>query len=145
MRNIGKITKAMKMVAASRLRSVQNRCEQSRGSIKPGLRALGDLPNAPSERTTVVTLASDRGLCGAINTNIVKHTKVLRDVTSASAHAHFLCFDLPIDAGIFRPTLLFFLLNHLYEHVFTCLSACICFHLPCPYCSGCGVLPCAAR
>ena len=87
-RNIGKITKAMKMVAASRLRSVQNRCEQSRGSIKLGLRSLGDLPSAPSERTTIVSLSSDRGLCGAINTNIVKHTRVLRDVCSDCALLH---------------------------------------------------------
>jgi F-type H+-transporting ATPase subunit gamma len=44
--NIAKITKAMKMVAASRLRGVQTRMEQSRGLPVPFLKLLGDQPGA---------------------------------------------------------------------------------------------------
>ena len=44
--NIAKITKAMKMVAASRLRGVQIRMEQSRGLPLPMVKLLGDFPGA---------------------------------------------------------------------------------------------------
>jgi hypothetical protein len=44
--NIAKITKAMKMVAASRLRGVQIRMEQSRGLPLPMVKLLGDAPGA---------------------------------------------------------------------------------------------------
>ena len=44
--NIAKITKAMKMVAASRLRGVQTRMEQSRGLPLPMVKMLGDAPGA---------------------------------------------------------------------------------------------------
>ena len=44
--NIAKITKAMKMVAASRLRGVQTRMEQSRGLPQPFVKLLGDAPGA---------------------------------------------------------------------------------------------------
>jgi hypothetical protein len=44
--NIAKITKAMKMVAASRLRGVQTRMEQSRGLPLPMVKLLGDAPGA---------------------------------------------------------------------------------------------------
>ena len=42
--NIQKITKAMKMVAASRLRIAQAATFESRGIISPLVRLLGDLP-----------------------------------------------------------------------------------------------------
>lgn len=44
--NIQKITKAMKMVAASKMRSAQVATENSRGMQAPMLKLLGDLPNA---------------------------------------------------------------------------------------------------
>jgi F0F1-type ATP synthase gamma subunit len=42
--NIAKITSAMKMVAASRLRGAQTRCEAARGLWIPGTKLLGDCP-----------------------------------------------------------------------------------------------------
>ena len=44
-RNIQKITKAMKMVAASKLRAVQTRTENSRGLWQPFTALLGDDPS----------------------------------------------------------------------------------------------------
>lgn len=44
--NIQKITMAMKMVAASKMRVAQAATEQSRGLVEPFLRLLGDLPGA---------------------------------------------------------------------------------------------------
>lgn len=42
--NIQKITKAMKMVAASKMRAAQAATEQSRGIVGPLIKMLGDLP-----------------------------------------------------------------------------------------------------
>lgn len=44
-KNIQKITKAMKMVAASKLRAVQTRAENSRGLWQPFTALLGDNPS----------------------------------------------------------------------------------------------------
>lgn len=40
----GKITKAMKMVAASKMRNAQNAVETSRGIVDPFIRLFGDHP-----------------------------------------------------------------------------------------------------
>ena len=70
--NIQKITKAMKMVAASKMRSAQAATEQSRGIVLPFLRLLGDLPAAEGARNIYVPVTSDKGLCGGINSTVVK-------------------------------------------------------------------------
>jgi hypothetical protein len=57
--NIAKITKAMKMVAASRLRGVQIRMEQSRGLPQPMLKLLGDAPGACTPSLGLRTGAGD--------------------------------------------------------------------------------------
>lgn len=44
-KNIQKITKAMKMVAASKLRAIQVRAENSRGLWQPFTALLGDNPS----------------------------------------------------------------------------------------------------
>lgn len=43
-KNIGKITKAMKMVAASKMRNAQVAVENSRGIVAPFVRLFGDHP-----------------------------------------------------------------------------------------------------
>ncbi len=48
MQNIAKITSAMKMVAASKMRVAQSQTEKSRGMLTPFLTMLGDLPGADS-------------------------------------------------------------------------------------------------
>jgi hypothetical protein len=53
-KNIGKITKAMKMVAASKMRNAQVAVENSRGIVSPFVRLFGDFPGtvaAGVERT----------------------------------------------------------------------------------------------
>lgn len=79
--NIQKITKAMKMVAASKMRSAQAATEKSRGIAAPFLRLLGDLPSAEGEKNVWVPITTDRGLCGAINSTIAKYLR-----TSVKAH-----------------------------------------------------------
>ena len=70
--NIQKITKAMKMVAASKLRRATRVAEASRGLLTPFARFLGEQATDVAAKTVVVPVTSDKGLCGGINTTIVK-------------------------------------------------------------------------
>ncbi|MBD3664373.1 F0F1 ATP synthase subunit gamma [Sulfitobacter aestuariivivens] len=85
-----KITKAMQMVAAAKLRRAQEAAEASRpyterfNAVMAGLAAsVGDSDSAPkllsgtgSDKVQLlVVLTSERGLCGGFNTNIVKLAK----------------------------------------------------------------------
>ena len=85
-KNIRKITRAMEMVAAARLRRAEQRIEALRpyaGAIRRMTRqaaeAAGDVPNLPilneheSEQTVAILLVTgDRGLAGAFNSQIVR-------------------------------------------------------------------------
>jgi F-type H+-transporting ATPase subunit gamma len=78
------ITKAMKMIAASRLRKSQERILNARPYANETRRLLNDLasrsdPSAhpllavrPERNTLVFVLTADKGLCGSFNTNIIK-------------------------------------------------------------------------
>ena len=79
-----KITKAMKMVAASKLRKVQTRMLDLRPYAEKMHDVLQSLASGadreshpllalrPRKTVEVVVVTSDRGLCGAFNTNILK-------------------------------------------------------------------------
>jgi F-type H+-transporting ATPase subunit gamma len=79
-----KITKAMKMVAASKLRKVQTRMLDLRPYADKMHEVLISLAKGadreshpllsfrPKKTVEVVVVTSDRGLCGAFNTNILK-------------------------------------------------------------------------
>src|SRR4051812_43298441 len=85
-KNIQKITRAMEMVAAARLRRAEQRIEALRpyaGAIRRMTRqaaeAAGNVPNLPilnehdSEDTVAILLVTgDRGLAGAFNSQIVR-------------------------------------------------------------------------
>jgi F-type H+-transporting ATPase subunit gamma len=86
-KNIQQITKAMKMVAASKLRRAQERMSNARPYAQQMQRVLGSLalrvdPSAhpllavreprPDGRTLVVIVTADKGLCGSFNTNVIK-------------------------------------------------------------------------
>ncbi len=85
-KNIQKITRAMEMVAAARLRRAEQRIEALRpyaGAIRRMTRqaaeAAGNVPNLPilneheSEETVAILLVTgDRGLAGAFNSQIVR-------------------------------------------------------------------------
>lgn len=81
-KNIQKITKAMKMVAASKLRAVQVRTENSRGIWQPFTALLGDNPSVNVKKNVIVAITSDKGLCGGINSTSVKVSKALYKLTS---------------------------------------------------------------
>lgn len=82
------ITKAMKMVAASKLRRAQDRIQQARpfavqmqrvlnsvaGRVDPSAHPLLDERAAPlaGGRALLVVITADRGLCGSFNANVIK-------------------------------------------------------------------------
>jgi F-type H+-transporting ATPase subunit gamma len=79
-----KITKAMKMVAAAKFRKAQQRMIEMRPYANRMAQVLGSLaPHGdeeihpllavrPRRRVEILVITSDRGLCGAFNTNILK-------------------------------------------------------------------------
>jgi F-type H+-transporting ATPase subunit gamma len=83
-KNTQQITKAMKMIAASRLRRTQDRVLNARPFAIQSKRVLADLAARTDssahpllavrdEKTVlVIVLTSDKGLCGSFNTNIIK-------------------------------------------------------------------------
>jgi F-type H+-transporting ATPase subunit gamma len=85
-KNINKITRAMEMVAAARLRRAEQRIEALRPYAE-GMRKLtrraaeqaGGMPRVPvmvereeEKRVGLVLITGDRGLAGAFNTNIIR-------------------------------------------------------------------------
>ena len=82
-----KITSAMKMVAAAKLRRAQEQAEAARpfsdrmdrmmSSLSDGVSEVGSGPellvgNGKSDTHLILVMSSDRGLCGGFNTNIVR-------------------------------------------------------------------------
>ena len=81
------ITKALKMVAASKLRRAQEKVIATRPFAIQAKRVLASIaarvdasahpllenrPGAATGNTLIIVIASDRGLCGSFNTNVVK-------------------------------------------------------------------------
>jgi len=83
-RNMQKITKAMKMVAAARLRRAQDRVVAARPYANTMMRALGRLAEHTGdfhhplldprgdEHLVIALVTADKGLCGGFNTNLIK-------------------------------------------------------------------------
>src|SRR4051794_8754999 len=82
-----KITRAMKLVAAARLRRAQDAIVAARPYATALVEAVSEvaarageeahplLGKRPSRRVTYVTLTSDRGLCGGFNANVCRATQ----------------------------------------------------------------------
>jgi len=86
-KNTQQITKALKMVAASKLRRAQERVMGTRPFALQARRVLASIaarvdqthhpllaqrPGVKTGKTLLIVMTSDRGLCGSFNTNIVK-------------------------------------------------------------------------
>ncbi len=82
--NTKKITKAMEMVAASKMRKAQERMNHSRPYADKIKQMAGDIAKANTEikhpflikrekkRVAYILVTSDRGLCGGLNINLLK-------------------------------------------------------------------------
>ncbi|CAK9238624.1 unnamed protein product [Sphagnum troendelagicum] len=66
-----------RMVAASKLRNVQVKAENSRGLWQPFTALLGDALATKVDKKLIVTISSDKGLCGGINSTVVKYSRAL--------------------------------------------------------------------
>ena len=86
-KNTQQITKAMKMVAASKLRRAQERIMNARPYATQMQRVLGSVASrvdssihpllmtrdtGPDSRTLLIVVTGDKGLCGSFNTNVIK-------------------------------------------------------------------------
>ena len=89
-KNTQKITKAMQMVAAAKLRKAQEAAEKSRpyserlnsviSNLAASMEGAGDAPEllvgtGKSDTVLLVVASADRGLCGGFNTNIVRRAR----------------------------------------------------------------------
>jgi len=109
------ITKAMKMVAAAKLRKAQDRIIQMRPysqklseiiqNVSAGQNDEAENPFAEErsvDRVLLVVITSDRGLCGAFNSSIFKATKALIDEKYRSVEAAGNLDILPIGKKSFE-------------------------------------------
>ncbi len=83
-KNIRQITRAMKLVAAARLKKAQDRVTEARPysekmrELMLSLSEAGELPTHPllekrdGQRTCMILISADRGLAGSYNTNLVR-------------------------------------------------------------------------
>jgi len=80
------ITKAMKMIAASRLKRAQDRVVAARpfaqrmltvlnglvSRVEPDAHPLLQMPDQTKGRPLLIVITADRGLCGSFNSNVIK-------------------------------------------------------------------------
>jgi F-type H+-transporting ATPase subunit gamma len=89
-----KITKAMKMVAASKLRGAEAKMLASRPFVASIQGVLSDLltpkEDFVSESKTVMAITSDKGMCGGVNSKIVKEIKLMYNEKEPSSESNTL-------------------------------------------------------
>ena len=90
--NTKKITSAMEMVAASKMRRTQDKMKEGKPYSQKIRSVIGHLANSNPEyahsfmqarevqRIGYIVVSSDRGLCGGLNVNLFRH--VLKDLTT---------------------------------------------------------------
>ncbi|MBW1740624.1 MAG: ATP synthase F1 subunit gamma [Deltaproteobacteria bacterium] len=103
-----KITKAMNMVAASRLRGAQQKMEAFRPYANKFAEVLGSLaerieadeehappllvPRTEVKTIDLVLMTSDRGLCGSFNTNLIAHAeRFLKEKADQGIEVRLIC------------------------------------------------------
>ena len=103
-KNTRKITSAMKMVAAAKLRRAQDQAEASRPYAERMERMLSDLASrsssdlplmagtGKSDTHLIILGTADRGLCGGFNANLVKETRrMINELQSAGKQVKIYC------------------------------------------------------
>jgi len=110
-KSIQKITKAMKLVAASKMKGDLKRLEDGKNfgnqavdmMFKTDLymqRRIPDMPAAP--RTLIVPITSDKGMCGGVNSGLLKQVREYVRVSDRSKITVFPIGDKGT-AGLTRP------------------------------------------
>ena len=100
--NTKQITKAMEMVAASKMRKAQEAALRSRDYAAKALEILNDVSQKTATSThpllqehsdgkiCVVLVSSDKGLCGGFNTNILRAVKDWQDKLGKEKEVEFI-------------------------------------------------------
>lgn len=104
-KSIQKITKAMKMVAASKLKADQRRLEAGLPFSTPAQDVMNLLPISTTEPTNknnaIIVLGSDKGLCGGINSAVAKMTKgMLADGETGGKTFSLYCVGEKVRSGL---------------------------------------------
>lgn len=130
------ITKAMKMVAAAKLRRAQDNIIQMRPYARKLSEMLMTVSSAsetstdspfkkvrPVENVLLILVTSDRGLCGAFNTNVIKgamaHIEANYADLAKSGNVEILAIGKKAGEGMTRRG---FKINAAYQDIFTRLS-----------------------
>jgi len=112
--NTQKITRAMEMVAASKMRKAQDRMQSTRPYADNIRRVIGHLAHAHPEyshsfmkerevkNVGIVLISTDRGLCGGLNTNLFKTGVALMKEWSAKGVGIELCTVGTKGQGFFK-------------------------------------------
>ena len=113
-KNTQKITKAMEMVAASKMRKAQNRMKAARPYAEKIRNVISHLANANPEykhpylvardevkRVGVIVVSTDRGLCGGLNANMFRMLLKQFKVWDAEVKEIELCIVGSKAAGFF--------------------------------------------
>jgi len=76
-KNIGKITKSMKMIASTKITKAQRAMEQARvfGESSVAFLEHTKVENVDMKKPVVIICSSDRGLCGGIHSSLTKAAK----------------------------------------------------------------------
>ncbi len=101
-KNTQKITRAMEMVAASKMRKTQDRMQATRPYSRKIAQIIKHLATAnpeyrhpytiarPVKRAGVILVSSDRGLCGGLNSNLFRQTiRKMREWSGAGVPIEF--------------------------------------------------------
>ncbi|MDQ6989781.1 MAG: F0F1 ATP synthase subunit gamma [Mariprofundaceae bacterium] len=110
--NTSKITKAMEMVAASKMRKAQEAVTESRAyadgihtiianlmQSHPEYKHAFLVPREEVKRVAYIVISSDKGLCGGLNTNVFKHA--LSSLKKAQETADVEALSIGRRAGLF--------------------------------------------
>ncbi|MDX8381344.1 MAG: F0F1 ATP synthase subunit gamma [Ghiorsea sp.] len=110
--NTSKITKAMEMVAASKMRKAQDAVTASRAYADGIKKVVGNLMESHPEykhaflvkrdevkRVAYIVVSSDKGLCGGLNTNVFKQAMI--DIKDVQANAEVEVLSIGRRAGLF--------------------------------------------
>jgi F-type H+-transporting ATPase subunit gamma len=102
-KNTRKITKALEMVAASKMRKAQDRMRAARPYAEKVRKIIGHLRQVnldykhpftlerPVNSVGIVVISTDRGLCGSLNLNLFKATLVAIREAQARNNKVYLC------------------------------------------------------
>src|ERR1035438_8703376 len=100
-KNTQKITKAMEMVAASKMRKAQDRMRAGRPYAEKIRKIIGHLRQVnleykhpftlerPVKSVGIIVISTDRGLCGSLNLNLFKATLgAIREARAKRSEEH---------------------------------------------------------